>query len=521
MSMSRHRRPALRHVAAISLALAVPGLAACGTRLDRPQLLADEGSAFTTVTEPASAAPVAPGAVAPSATTTGARVPTTASAAAAPATTPTAAALGGGAPVINVPTAATTTSPGSAGGSSGSARGTSSGGKATKPSAATSSAPSGASAPCTGQGAPLVVGQTGSFSGLVGAAVGGSRTGLAVWAKDVNARGGIACHPVVLYQEDDGSDPSKAAANAQDLAQSKHVVAYVGIFDPIVISGFRSVDDQNNLPTVGGDGVTTDWNQDPNLYPVGGSTIATYLGGVKYAVDQGNKKVAYFYCVEASACAQGHDAAGGPNGFMAKAGADYIYQTSISITQSDYTAECQNAKNAGAQAILVSADGASLTRVARSCAGLSYRPTIVGQSIEFSISQANDANLQADHFTLASAVVPWMQSDVPAAAAFTAAMRTYAPGVAADGSTAQAYQSGRMLEAAIGKLGDTVRNGPITSAMIRQGLGMIKDETLGGAIAPTTYTPGQVHPPIPCYFTVTLQGSQFVAPYGSKVSCAS
>src|SRR6201999_2070678 len=63
---------------------------------------------------------------------------------------------------------------------------------------------------CLGQLDPVAIGQVGTFSGFLGPIIGPARTALAAWAMDVNAHGGLACHPVVVYSADDGGDPAPA-----------------------------------------------------------------------------------------------------------------------------------------------------------------------------------------------------------------------------------------------------------------------------------------------------------------------
>jgi|GEM_PF-6912691 len=94
--------------------------------------------------------------------------------------------------------------------------------------------------PCTASGATLKLGQIGSFSGVAGPITASARTTLATWAQVVNAAGGISCHPVVVYQVDDGADQAKAAAAVQDLVQNKGVQGLVGVFDVLGFAGILS-----------------------------------------------------------------------------------------------------------------------------------------------------------------------------------------------------------------------------------------------------------------------------------------
>lgn len=121
-----------------------------------------------------------------------------------------------------------------------------------------------AAAPCSVSGAPVAVGQVGNFGGVTGPATAGARTAMAVWARDVSARGGLACHPVVLYQHDDGNDVSRSAATVQELAEARRAVAIVGAFVPLTITGLASAAQRHRIPVVGGDGLAVEWTRNPH-----------------------------------------------------------------------------------------------------------------------------------------------------------------------------------------------------------------------------------------------------------------
>ncbi|HEY3604943.1 MAG TPA: ABC transporter substrate-binding protein, partial [Sporichthyaceae bacterium] len=125
------------------------------------------------------------------------------------------AAAGGVAPAAG----STTTATGAP--AAGTATATGKGGAATTTAGTATSATGTAPAACAAALSPIVIGQTLASSGLVGAAIAGLRTGLAVWARDVNARGGVQCHPIQLTQLDDGSDPAKVSANWNAIMHDK------------------------------------------------------------------------------------------------------------------------------------------------------------------------------------------------------------------------------------------------------------------------------------------------------------
>lgn len=382
---------------------------------------------------------------------------------------------------------------------------------------ASTPAPGGTAVGCASPGAPIVLGQVGTFSGIIGASVGTSRQGLAVWAQDVNARGGIACHPVKLVQRDDGADPSRSSAAVRSLVQDDKAVAIVGAFVPTSIAGFRSAVEQLKVPAVGGDALNPDWTQSPMLFPQGATFDTTVYGAIKQSADRGKKKIAIMYCVEASNCQGAYRAI--KDRLAAKAGQTVVYETQVTITATDYTAQCQSARAAGADVLALAVDGSAISRIARSCGQLGYNPPIATSAVAINPSQATDPNVNKSTVSLGTIVFPWMQADNAAMRDYQAAMKRYAPDVPSDGSTSAAWAAGKLFEAAMANVGDKAR-GPVTTALVLEGLGKIKNETLGGLAPPFSFSPRQARAPENrCYFEALLTGGSWTAPAGSKLRC--
>ena len=475
--------------AASLAAVAALTLAGCGTRVSDARVVAGAGGAAVTDDQ---------GSVSPGATTQPNSGDPLAN---EPLTSPSGSAKSNGGTV-----------PGSAG-----AEGTGARGQAVSPTG-TAAGQSGVDQACTSQGAPIIVGQVGSFSGLLGPVVGSGRTGLAVWARDVNARGGIACHPVQVYAEDDASDAAKSSQDVQDLVQHRRAVALVGNFVPISIAGFRSGVESMKVPAVGGDLVSPDWNQSQWLFPQGASVGGQVYGGFKQAVQQGHTKLGILYCVEASVCTNGYNEAT-KGGKAKKAGASVVYAAQVSLTSNDYTAQCQGAKNAGADVLGLSVDGSAMGRITRSCAAIGYRPALVTVSGAIGAAQSSDSNLQQDTLAIASPVAPWTERANAAERAYAEAMRRYAPNQQADGPSSAAWASGKLLEAALGKVAVDARKGPVTTSLVLKGLGLIRNETLGGLTAPISFTAGKPTPESNCTFFMLLKPGGWTAPRGSAVQC--
>jgi branched-chain amino acid transport system substrate-binding protein len=371
---------------------------------------------------------------------------------------------------------------------------------------------------CATQGSTIQIGQVGTYSGFVAPVVGGSRAGLAAWAKYTNANGGIACHPVEVTAMDDGADASRAASAVKDLVDSKHVVAIVGSFVPLSINGFQSAVEAAQVPAVGGDVLGNQWNKSPYMFPQGAGIDQALYGAQKQLAQKGLTKQAILYCVETDICPNAF-AGSTTGGFATKAGTEIVYSAQVSLTQPDYTAQCQNAKNAGAQFLSLYVDGSSMTRIARSCASIGYVVPIATSAIAIGAAQSQDPNVIKATVSLAPGVFPWTQSDNPAQAAYQDAMKKYAPQTPSDGSTAGAWASGELFAAAIRNLGEEGK-GDITKELVMKGLGTINNETLGGLVPPITFAPGQPNAPIgQCYYEMFLADGTWTSPNGSQFKC--
>jgi len=488
MSRKQLARRAFRTAAAASAAALV--LTACGSRVDRASVVsAESGGLADRVAQAQASAAAVPAAagdqtgqvVNPAQNPGGLTAPDTT--AAGPTATPTASTSTGGA---KAPSTAGHT-PVAAG--------------------------------CAKQGPPVVIGQVGAFSGLVGANNQGAVQALPVWVRDVNARGGLGCHPVTLFQKDTASDPAKAEAAVKEMVSVRNAVALVASYAPLDIVGFRKGVEGAKIVSVGGDQVTPDWHSSPYLYPVGGNERAQFAGSVKALQAQGVKKIAILYCVESSACTAFKDTLD-RDGYAKKFGMTVAYQTQISLTQNDFTSACQSAKNAGAQAVVFAGDAGGVARTARSCAtvGLTVPVAITASQATF---DPNDKNLQKATVSMASPIFPFTQgADNAAEKAYRAAMARYNPTAEHNNASALTWSSAKMLERAVELLGPSYQTQPLTRELILKGLGMVKQETLGGLIPATTYSPNQPKAQENfCFAPMAYDSRGFYAPAGTKFDC--
>lgn len=497
-------------VAAVMLA-AVLSLSACGSRVSGEEVLAGAGGGTVRLDE-ASIAELS------KATAGGAAAPTTDTAAAPTDGAPEAAAAGAGG--TGTSTGVVNPKPGAPGTP---VAGATKGAK-DAPAAATTKAGTGAAAAapakCTGPGTPLKIGQIGAFSGVSGPITADARTAVAAWVQDVNARGGIACRPVQLYAVDDGGDPAKASALFQQLVKEKGVVAVIGVFDALGFKGVRGSAERLRVPVIGGDGFDPSWNESPYVFPVGAGILGIVRGAVRQATDSGKKNFGLLYCVEASVCTTVAKLVPPES---EKAGGKISYSAAISLTQPDFTAQCQAAKNAGVEGFGLAMDGASIARVARSCASIGYHPLLITSGLVLSRANAADPAIRKNTLSSSSQVAPWMKDtqDTPGQRAYHAAMERYAPKMEPTGASITAWASGKLLEAAIGNLGAGSAGQSLTAADVMTGLGKVSKETLDGLTPPITFKPGQTSaPPITCVFFTLLTDKGWTAPRGSKPVCS-
>jgi ABC-type branched-subunit amino acid transport system substrate-binding protein len=375
---------------------------------------------------------------------------------------------------------------------------------------------------CAKSGPPIKIGQVGTWSGLVGAANGVAKPALAVWAKYENDHGGVACHPIQLTSIDDQSDPSRSEAAAKSLVSDTKVSAIVATYTPIAINGYLQGVDGSGVPTVGGDGADPVWTNNRNLWMVGAGIDQQFYLGAKQEAINGYKKVAVLYCIEASACVNAGNSIGGNGPLSAKAaGQTVVYKATVSLTQSDFTAQCQGAKNAGADNVFAAFEAGTLTRFTQSCDGIGYHPKIytVGIATTFDV---NNPTLKKFEVTIGNPVVPFTQtSDNAAEAVYAAAFQKYAPGITHNHIIGQVWADGMMLQRALEMLGPAAQTQQITPAMVLKGLGSIRNETLGGLVSSTTYTFGESRSVANrCGTTVKYTAGRWTAVNRSTFICA-
>jgi len=195
-------------------------------------------------------------------------------------------------------------------------------------------------------------------------------------------------------------------------------------------------------------------------------------------------------------------------------GADLVYSAQISLAQPDFTSECLQAKQRGAQAIMLAMDPNAQSRVARSCTQQGYAPLWLGASMAIADVSKNDPNLNG--LSGSVPIFPWPAADTPGTQTFQAAVNQYAPNMVIGAASASVWTAGMVLRSIAGGLSATP-----SSKEIIDGLYTVRGSNLDGLTSPLTYEKGQPYRVPSCYFTVKIDNGKWIAPDGSKPQCIS
>lgn len=329
---------------------------------------------------------------------------------------------------------------------------------------------------------PVVIGTVGTYSGIVGAGLIGGLKALQAWRETINAGGGLNGHKVEVVTADDGGDPARHRALVQELVEERGVIAFV--YQAAPLSGQADIDyvTQKRVPVIGSE-VAGEWfYSSPMFFPQGTSgkrmLASIVAAAAPVALPEGKKKLGLITCSDGIQICE--EAKKTIPAYVPKTGFDLVWQGSGSLAQPDFTAECLNARNAGAEYIVTIVDANTVRRMARSCASVGYKPRyIIGPPILWDFF-ADDPLFEGSIGT--QVVATWVNTKNPAVAEYRAAMQRYAPDANVSAAAPLAWVSAKLFERAARNLGAEP-----TSSAVLDGLWSIKGDTLGGLTFPLTF----------------------------------
>ncbi len=371
-------------------------------------------------------------------------------------------------------------------------------------------------APGSGAAAPKAEIRLGSFgvqSGILGATMAPFFQGARAWVADVTARGGLNGHPVRLILGDDGGDPAKAQALARRMVEQDKVQAFYTVAAPTTLQAATPYLEQVQVPIIGLCECNPAVDESPMAFQPGiGSTTGLAWAHVAPLVGMSDKRqLSIFYCREVPSCEQ---SAQGIKRLAAPVGVQVVHETQMSLAQPDYTAEVLSAKNAGADAIIVVADGATIVRILRSAHRQGYKPQVSTPTAGYQPSFIRAGGEDVEGVVVASSTVPWTTS--PRLADYRAAMARYVPDGEMSTLGAEMWGAGKLIEL----LAKRFPANP-TPADFLDALYSLRGETVGGIFPPLAFVQGKGHRDTnQCVVPVKVVGGEFKPLSDDQFSCA-
>ena len=364
-----------------------------------------------------------------------------------------------------------------------------------------------------GTRSPVVVATIGTMSGPAASALLGVVQGAQLWVKWINAHGGVQGHQVRQILLDDGGDPARNRAVAQEAIEKRGVVAFLA--SPIAVTGQASVDyiTAKGVPVIGSDGGGDWFYTSPMFFPhtVHGSVLGIAGGSsaAKQLLAESKKKFGVLFCVETSACENYTKTF---EQTSTSAGMSQVFRSKMSLAQPDFTAECLSARNAKADAVVLVMDPNSVGRASASCARQNYHPVYILIYVSTPDRFKDDPNL--DGAIIPTPVFPWFKPYSPATIEFQDAFRSFGKGLSISGNIASGWVAGKLLERAAIKITE-----PPSSQSLLSGLWSIRNDTLGGLTIPLTFEENKPAARLACWFNVRVKSGAWVSPDGFLQHC--
>jgi branched-chain amino acid transport system substrate-binding protein len=349
-----------------------------------------------------------------------------------------------------------------------------------------------------------------TMSGTYGTNAAGDGTLISNWVQDVNNQGGINGHPVKISVVDDGGNVTTAQSLLQGLVTTTKVIGLVGDNDPVTDGATGGYLLQQKIPVVGGSSNTPVWFSNPMFFASGSNYPSFLYGSVLEAKKAGISKLALAYCDDTNC----HLLSGVTGGYARKLGIDVVLRQEHSLTQTDFTADCQALKNAGATGISTVSTPDILARFAVACQSLGYNPDwflITSQQVT-SFDQIPDLTQYGVQNTF-----PWFQTSGSPELAKYGQLTQNIPAAQHTAALASVFVALEMFKEAA--TAGIPRGGTPTTAELLKGLYTFKNNTVSDLTVPLTFTPGQPAHAGSCWFGTQLKAGKWTVP-SLKPVCA-
>jgi branched-chain amino acid transport system substrate-binding protein len=370
-------------------------------------------------------------------------------------------------------------------------------------------------APGAAPGAPqeIRLGSFGTGSGPVGQIMVPYVQGAKAWVADVNARGGLAGHPLRLILADDGGNPNQALALAKRMVDTDKVQAFFALHAPTTLQAVMPYLEEQRIPAIGTCPCNPAADESPmNFSPQTGATVGLAWEHLAPLVTYSDKRrVGLLYCREVSLCANTEAII---RKIAPAAGIEIVYRGQVSLAQPDFTAEVIQARNAGAEVLIPIMDNASVVRILRSAHRQDFRPLVSVQRATFDERFLQQGGEEVEGVMTAATTLPW--NTAPQLADFRAAIDRYVPGAAKSTVQAETWAAGKMVEI----LARTFPADPRPADFLDALYGL-RNETVGGLFPPVTFQRDSGHGAVnQCVIPVRVERGAFVPSSQDRFVCA-
>jgi branched-chain amino acid transport system substrate-binding protein len=367
-----------------------------------------------------------------------------------------------------------------------------------------------ASASTAPSGAPIVIGNIGSYSGPTSSNSGGYRAGLSLWQAYINANGGINGHPVQVKTVDDAGDPTKALTLAHTLVQTDHVAAILAPASSAL--GWQQYVSDAGVPAITASGY---YGVTPGLtFSAETSLDTNNQTQAIMAKKAGAKSYAFIYCSEIAACQKGKE---DNQHYALKYGLKYSSHAA-SGSAPDYTAICLSMKKDKVDAVALDAFPATSVRLVADCARQNYHPQYLTVGVAITPDMTTNKNFEGILVSLID--FPWLANDTPATQTFHNAITQFNPGLVNKPAEYNANLSATWAAAMTFTKAAQAATDPTKSADLIKGLATISNDNLGGLTPPLTFGTAALpdspktykQPNVTCFFVVQSKGGTWVRP---------
>lgn len=335
-----------------------------------------------------------------------------------------------------------------------------------------------------------------------------------VWEKATNEAGGINGHPVKVNVQDDQADPSKAATAARTLV-SDGALAIVGSFSATseVYSPYFASEE---VPVIGGSSSDLKAELGTNYFPPGGNVGARDFGWVQEAKEQGNSKLAVFYCAELPACASVGELYS--NIADTIGGIEVATAGSMSATAPNYIPQCLKVEESESDGLYIANGAPPVVKMLGDCQkqGVevdTYEQTAVPAPEVWTAPGAEGMKIVYGN-------PPASDTSTPGGKYLNESIEKYAPEMPESSSWSEALTPVWASLQLFKIVGDESKLTPdSTREDVYNALYQVKDETIEGLSPPLTFEKGKPTN-IPCWYTGTISDGRIVSD-GAEPKCVS